>query len=204
MRTDPDLKRIEQRTYREYQKDGLMEVMLGINIILLGLFLFSSIFIFYIIIIFFSGYIVESIRKRFTYPRIGYVKLKEEEPKKEVPGALLFVLVIFAILVIVLLLIGDVKDSNQWLKWSPLFFGMILIGPTAYVAGRSGSYRYYGYGILAVSGGLFFSIMGYGQGFTPLILFLLFIGGCFTICGLVIFATFLTTNAVITEDSLDG
>ena len=204
MTQEIDLKELEKKAYRDSQQDGLMEVMMGLILITFGGFFYSPIFAFYILLIVFSGKIVEFVRRRHTYPRIGFVKFHRENPKDALTGVLLFE---FAVIVIIFTLIsisGDVADYSRWVNWAPLFFGMILVGPFAHAASRSGSVRYYGYAILSVILGLFFSLIEFGSGFTGLILYLVLIGGFLVLGGLVIFIRFLRKYPLPEKETHDG
>ena len=186
-----DLKAIEQKAYRDSQQDGLMELMMGLILMAFGGFFYSTVFVFYILLILFSGRIVESIRKRYTYPRIGFVKFPQENHKHNLTGVFLFEFAVIVIMFSLISLFGDVTDYSQWVKWSPLFFGMILVGPFAHVASKSGSIRYIGYATLSVILGGFFSVIEFGSGCTGLIRYLVFIGGFLVLSGVVIFICFL-------------
>ena len=186
-----DLPKIEKKAYRDSQQDGLMEVMMGLILMIFGGFFYSPIFAFYILLIIFSGKIVEFIRRRYTHPRIGFVKFQKENPKDALAGVFLFELAVIVIMFTLIFISGNVTDYSLWVKWSPLFFGMILVGPFAHAASRSGSVRYYGYAILSVILGIFFSLVEFGSGCTGLILYLVLIGGFLVLSGLVIFIRFL-------------
>ena len=186
-----NLKELERKAFRDSQQDGLMEIMMGIILLTFGGFFYSTIFVFYILLILFSGKIVEFFRNRYTYPRIGFVKLHQEKPKDALKGVFLFEFAVITIIFVLISFFGDVTNSSQWVKWSPLFFGMILVGPFAHAASKSGSVRYSGYAILSVTLGVFFSLIEFGSGCTGLILYLVFIGGFLFLCGLVILIRFL-------------
>ncbi len=191
MSTQIDLLKIEKKAYKDSQQDGLMEVMMGLILMTFGGFFYSPIFAFYILLIVFSGRIVEAIRRRYTYPRIGFVKFHRENPKDALTGVFLFELAVIVIMFTLISLFGNVKDYSQWVNWAPLFFGMILVGPFAHAQSRSGSVRYTGYAILSVVLGVFFSLIEFGSGCTGLILYLVLIGGFLVLSGLAIFIRFL-------------
>jgi hypothetical protein len=195
-----DLLEIEKKAYRDSQQDGLMEVMMGLILMTFGGFFYSPIFAFYILLIVFSGKIVESIRRRYTHPRIGFVKFHEENLKDALTGVFLFEFAVIVIIFTLISIFGDVKDYSQWVKWSPLFFGMILVGPFAHAASRSGSIRYAGYAILSVVLGVFFSLIEFGSGCAGLILYLVLIGAFLFLSGLVIFSQFLRKYPLPAED----
>jgi hypothetical protein len=186
-----DLLEIEKKAYHDSQQDGLIEVMMGLILMTFGGFFYSTIFAFYILLIVFSGKIVEFIRRRYTYPRIGFVKFHRENPKDAITGVLLFELAVIVIMFTLISIFGNVTDYFQWVDWSPLFFGMILVGPFAHAQYRSGSARYSGYAILSAVLGVFFSLIEFGSGCTGLILYLVLIGGFLVLSGLVVFIRFL-------------
>ena len=199
-----NLKEIEKKAYRDSQQDGLMEVMMGLILMTFGGFFYSPIFAFYILLIIFSGKIVEFIRRRYTHPRIGFVKFHEENPKDALTGVFLFEFAVIVIIFTLISIFGDVTDYSQWVKWSPLFFGMILVGPFAHAASRSGSIRYTGYAILSVVLGVFFSLTEFGSGCTGLILYLVLIGAFLFLGGLAIFSQFLRKYPIPAEGTPDA
>ena len=204
MTQEINLKEIEKNAYRDSQQDGLMEVMMGLILMTFGGFFYSPIFAFYILLIVFSGKIVEFVRRRYTCPRIGFVKFHRENPKDALAGVLLFELAVIVIMFTLISLFGNVTDYSQWVNWAPLFFGMILVGPFAHAASRSGSVRYYGYAILSVILGLFFSLIEFGSGCTGLMLYLVLIGVFLVLGGLVIFIRFLRKYPLPETEVRDG
>ncbi len=204
MTQEINLKELEKKAYRDSQQDGLMEVMMGLILMTFGGFFYSPIFAFYILLIVFSGKIVEFVRRRYTYPRIGVVKFREENPKDTLTGVLLFELAVIVIIFTLISISGDVTDYSLWVNWAPLFFGMILVGPFAHAASRSGSVRYYGYAILSVILGIFFSLVEFGYGYTGLTLYLVLIGGFLVLIGLVIFIRFLRKYRLPEKETYDG
>ena len=203
MTQEINLKEIEKKAYRDSQQDGLMEVMMGLILITFGGFFYSTVFAFYILLIVFSGKIVEFIRRRYTYPRIGFVKFHEENPKDALTGVFLFEFAVIVIIFTLISIFGNVKDYSQWVDWAPLFFGMILVGPFAHAASRSGSIRYTGYAILSVILGVFFSLIEFGSGCTGLILYLVFIGAFLFLGGLAIFTRFLRKYPLPAKEAPD-
>ena len=204
MSTQIDLPKIEKKAYKDSQQDGLMEVMMGLILMTFGGFFYSPIFAFYILLIVFSGRIVESVRRRYTYHRIGFVKFHRENPKDALTGVLLFELAVIVIIFTLISIFGNVKDYSQWVNWAPLFFGMIMVGPFAHAQSRSGSVRYTGYAILSVVLGVFFSLIEFGSGCTGLILYLILIGGFLVLSGLVIFIRFLRKYPLPKKEMHDG
>jgi hypothetical protein len=73
-----DLKEIERRAnYAAYQ-DGLMEIFMGLFLVIFGGALMTNVKLgvpFIVLVIFFGWPLIERIKKRYIYPRSGYVKL---------------------------------------------------------------------------------------------------------------------------------
>jgi hypothetical protein len=115
MTQEIDLKELEKKAYRDSQQDGLMEVMMGLILMTFGGFFYSPIFAFYILLIIFSGKIVEFVRRRYTYPRIGVVKFHRENPKDALTGVFLFELAVIVIMFTLISIFGNVTDySSGW------------------------------------------------------------------------------------------
>ena len=189
-----DLKDLERKAYKESQKDGLMEIMLGIILMAFGGFFYSVVFVFYIVLIIFAGHIVELIRRRHTYPRIGIVRLQKEEPKSSMKGVFYFLLCVFGIIAVLVYFSGDITDYRHWLTWFPLLFGLVLVGPLMYAQNKSGSHRFTVYAILALVMGAVFAIIEIGSAETDLMLYLVITGAVLIITGIGIFIHFLQTH----------
>jgi hypothetical protein len=190
MKQEINLKEIEQKAYRVSFQDGLVEIMLGILLISLGATFGSVLYVFAILIpIFLFPLFIEVIRKRYTYPRIGYAKLPMDDPKKTAKGIFGYTAVVLALMVICFLLLGKVKDAAAYKKWSPALMGILLVGGFLYAHGRSGSIRYIVFAVLAVVSGLLFSIMNF-EYYDGLIINFFVMGGIFIVTGSMLFILF--------------
>jgi len=190
MKQEINLKEIEQKAYRDSNQDGLMEIMIGILLTGLGATFGSILYVFAILIpIFLFPRFIEVIRKRYTYPRIGYVKLPTDDPKKTAKGIFGYTAVVFALMVICFLLLGKVKDAAAYKKWSPALMGVLLVGGFLYAHGKSGNIRYKVFAVLAVVSGLLFSIMSF-ESYDGLIINFFVMGGMFIVTGSILFTLF--------------
>ena len=128
MEQEVDLKEIEQKAFMDSQQDGLMELVMGICLLLMSTRLFSRVLIamFPLAMILFAP-VLNALRKRFTYPRIGYVKLVPDKPKDAITGIVLITLIIVAVMAVAFILFADVWDFALWLKWIPLWLSLIHI-----------------------------------------------------------------------------
>ncbi len=190
MKQEINLKDIEQKAYSDSNQDGLMEIMIGILLIGLGATLGSGLYVFAILVpIFLFPRFMEVIRKRYTYPRIGYVKLPQDDPKKTAKGMFGYMAVVLALMVICFLLFGKVKDAAAYKKWSPALMGVLLVGGFLYAHGKSGNIHYIVFAVLAVVSGLLFSIMNF-ESYDGLIINFFVMGGIFIVTGSILFTLF--------------
>lgn len=193
MKTNINWKDLERKTYRDVQQDGLGELLIGIGMILVAGIVLTPTFLkvlFYIPILLFSR-IGEAIRRRFTYPRIGYVKFQPENSKKVVGGIFLIIFVLLAIMALVFTLVGDVRDFDLWLQWFPAFCGTILVGLFLDMAGKTGSGRYYVFALLSVISGFSFSLIHFETATTGMAMYFLSMGAVLILTGGILFLWFL-------------
>lgn len=192
MESSLDIKKIEKKAYRESQQDGLMEFVMGICLLAMSTRLLSRVLIgmFPIAMILFSP-ILSAMRKRFTYPRTGYVKLVEDKPKDAITGITLVTLIIIAVLAVAFILFADVGDFGLWLKWVPLWAGVVLAIMFVSLAAKSATTRYYIFALWSLLYGLVLSILDFEPVETGTLLYFLAMGALLTPSGLVIFIRFL-------------
>lgn len=186
-----ELKQIEQKSFRFIGQDGLVEIMIGILLIAFGVTFGSGISVFPMLIaVFVFPRLLEAVRNRCTYPRIGYAKLPVDEPKKTVKGMFGYLAVVLAVMFICFLLLGRVRDVAAYRKWSPLLMGVLLVGGFLYAHSRSGSRRYIVFAVLSVVSGIFFSIMNF-ESYNGLIVNFFAMGAVFIVSGFTLFILFL-------------
>ena len=152
----------------------------------------------------FAKPVLTRIKSRFTYPRIGYIAFPEQEPKKLLGGMLVFTLGIVAIVALILVLTGDIGDAVRWYKWTPIFFGGLMLGPFIDLASRSGLPRYYVFMVLALASGVVFALLRFEGKLEGLSLHLLFLGIVIGIWGAILFVRFLRRHPLPTEETANG
>ncbi len=199
-----DVKKVEQRMWRASQQDGLMEVAIGILLAATALQIrVKGLTALWIAVLVFLAPGLEAIRKRVTYPRIGYVELVQEEPKKTLRGIGVYTIVVFVAMALAFAIFGDIGDWRLWSRWSPTLSGVLLSGGMIYAAGKSGAARYYAFMVLAVGLGIAFSIL-LTEPYINLTLYLLTLGGVFILGGGVTFIRFLRRYPLPTGEAADG
>jgi MFS family permease len=188
-----NLKEMEMTSWRYSMQDGLAEIFLGILLVVAGVLLSRDLpFGFFpLLFIILVKPLNDRIKKKFTYPRIGKVKLHEDEPKKTVVGIFLYMFVVAAIMAVAMFVIFREITSNLIYRSSPIFFALMLLGAMAYSHGKSGSKRFYVYAAIALVSAPIFSIVDFESKLAGLGYYLLFTGSIFTVIGLAIFVRFL-------------
>jgi hypothetical protein len=139
-----DLTKIERNIFRDYLQDGLPDILLGIYFLVIGLLLPSGLVgvVVALFVIFFAPLLLW-LKKRITYPRSGYVELRQGDPQS-LP---LFILVSFVVglvsLVLVLIVTDNITQPSQWYGWMPIFFGIFFGGSFLGLGVRVKLIRYY-------------------------------------------------------------
>jgi hypothetical protein len=204
---ETSLETVEQESYRELMQDGFTEILLGTIFLVLPAILlqpsFLSIFIVFYIIFMPQG--VEAIRRKYTYPRIGYVKLREDKAPKISLGIVVAVLLVFITIIAVLYLAStDVIDRFFILKWMPAVFGFIMWGPSLYLKDKTGQKLLYLPGILMSVTGVATSLADFLTAEVGTLLFMIGWGLFFMVFGLVRFLLFIRKYPILENPEDDS
>ena len=195
-----DLLEIERTTYRESMRDGLTEFLLGLVLIVVpGLMLesfFVPIFVVFYILFLPQGF--EAFRRRFTYSRTGYVKLREDQPPKLSLGVAVVVLLIFISIIAVFysLAIGVIDRYFIW-RCLPAVFGFIMWGPSLYLKDKTGQNRYYLLGTLMTVTGLAVTLAMFIPATYALTIYMLSWGLAFVVLGIIRFTLFVRKYPIV-------
>ena len=199
---ETNLKTVEQESYRELMQDGFSEILVGTIFLVLPAIFFQSSFlpIFVVFYIIFMPQGVEVIRKKYTYPRIGYVKLREDEAPKISLGIVVVVLLIFiTIIAVFYFAFIDVIDRFFVFKWMPAVFGFIMWGPSLYLKDKTGQKAYYLPGILMSVTGVATSLAAFITAEVGTSLFMICWGLAFIGLGLVRFLLFIRKYPILDD-----
>ena len=154
-----DLKRIERNVWRDYFLDGLADILLGAYLLMVGLFLVGDNAAFVVFPIIFYLPLLQALKKRFTYPRIGYVELRQGDPQP-LPAVILGSAVLGLVaLVAVLIAAGVLAQPALWYRWMPILFGIWLAGVFLGLGLRVGLLRYYVVAVVALASGPIFALL---------------------------------------------
>jgi hypothetical protein len=204
MAQEIDLKNIEQKTFRESQQDGLMELVMGICMLAISTRLFSRLFIFMMILpVFLFGPLLALMKRRFTHPRIGYVKLIPDKPKQVITGIFLVTLVVITLMAVAFFFFGNIWDFNLWMRWCPFWGGTVIAGMFGSLASKSGAARYYIFAGWSLLSGIVLSVIEFDVVETGTLLYFAVMGGLLIPFGLMQFIMFLRNHPKSGQEVLD-
>ena len=196
-----DIKNIERKSFRFIEQDGLTEIMMGVVLLALGLTFGSSLYsIVVLAAVFVMTPLLGILRKRFTYPRIGYAKLPTEDGKKIARGMFIYVIIIMVGLVVVLGILGGFRDVKLFRKFSPLLAALLLSGGFEYAYSKSASFRYRIYMLLTIAIGISFSLIKF-ENYDGVAAALILLGIILAASGAILFLTFMHKYPKASEQS---
>jgi len=157
---DIKLKEIQRKVYMSFFQDGLWDIFLGLFILGWGLTILTDAI--YLPGITFIGlyFAIWGVKKRLTYPRIGYVRFSAKRRRR--------ITTRFLILGVVVLLAGvmagvvwGIGARPQWLAdYFPLIFNGMLAAIVCFVAYWAKVNRFYLYAALIFLGAVFHLWLG--------------------------------------------
>jgi hypothetical protein len=161
-----DLERLERRARQVVESDGLVRLLAGIWLVAHGLFNYDHRHVWApILAIQVLLWSTESIRQRFTYPRIGYVRFR---PSKT------WIRVTAALVLIGAYAFAGVLDYSRFDWFAPAYLGVFLAIVVGIWAYRSGSWIDFVFaGLCLVSGlvGLRYTAQGADDGYVTAVQF---------------------------------
>jgi hypothetical protein len=177
-----------------------MDILLGVHL-LLAYFVIEYRLLLNLPLIVIGPVIIETIRKRTTYPRTGYAKLAKQGTTalRIVLTCIIGIILLAAVTAVIFLLIG-LPVQNNWqnvIKIAAVLFIPVIFGLLAH---EHGVYRWLIYGVLIGLGGLAFrSIAPHSIQF-----YFLGLGVVVTTIGVKIFLDFLKRNPIQPEEAADA
>ncbi|MHA2424077.1 MAG: hypothetical protein ACXAEF_04770 [Candidatus Thorarchaeota archaeon] len=205
--SDDDLKRLEQNAFRDSMKDGSTELLGGFLLLLAPIMFYQPSFIAFFVVFYIlllpQG--IERFRQKYTYPRIGYVKLRTSESDTDLkPFLLLLVISILITGIATYLFTGDIFNIYNWIPMFPLFFGVLMFGPSAYLVEKARSKAYWLLGILTTIAALIIiyltTIFPPTDVYDGIIAFTMFFGIALILGGAVKFLHFLRAYPVLDSE----
>jgi len=192
-----DLKEIERRANYAAFQDGLMEILMGLVLFFFGGAMASKGTLTPLIVfaIFFANPVLKRVKERFIFPRVGYVKLPQEE-QTDTKGigiaALVFVIFLLASLGISIWIMGADAGSDFWMTYIlPPFTGLMMaIGPF-WLGQTYGLVRGYVFAAIFLILGIVIPVFGFASGYDAVGLICTIQGIIILITGIIMFARFL-------------
>ncbi|MFX1252623.1 MAG: hypothetical protein ACFFCZ_13540 [Promethearchaeota archaeon] len=198
-----DLEKIEQQTFGESMIDGIAEILMGIILLSVPIIILHPYFVvFLVLFILFGMPVIDAIRERVTYPRIGRVELRTEEEPYDVKRAILtFLLFLVGIILVtgtaMFIIDGEILNPYLWYKWSPFLFGLLMFAPSLFLVEKTGKWYYYLFGLFSTVLGFLFSIVDFPDNFLGIFLFFLVLGVIALLIGIVKYIRFIRKYPVI-------
>jgi len=194
-----NLKEIQRQSWEQTSRDGLMEVAVGLVLLAFAVvWLNTALFVPFVAFLpFLSVPVMDRIRKRYTYPRIGRVKVPKQDPKMTV-GIFIYAIAALALVATSLYFVfGEGFTTAVWYRSMPMFAGLIMLGAFTYLRSKTGSQRYVAFAVLCVASAFVFSLQDFGASMMAnLTAYLSFIGCLFVLIGLATFITFVKRTPI--------
>jgi hypothetical protein len=185
-----EIDEIKRKTrYMNFQ-DGLMDIVLGVHLVL-TYFVIEYRLLLNIPWIVIGPVIVEAIRKRTTYPRIGYVRMANQGTTAfRILLVCMVGIVLLSVLTALIFLLLGLPVQNNW--HNVLKIAAVLLIPVIFglLAHEYKVYRWFVYGLLIGLGGLFVRAVAPQQ----IQYYFVILGVGVTLIGLRIFLDFLKNN----------
>lgn len=198
---------IQHQVYRTDYIDGFSSIFLGIILfitaVIINIGLVFMVLFFFVFILSFP--VSELLRKRFTYPRLGYFKVKSDSPRKILPSIVVFITVlIICSLIVILLFEGMSFTSIDDVFWTylPIFFGLTMFGLSLDITDKTGQKKYLGLGVSSILVGFFIVLLHFPKPKDGITLYLLLLGILLIVLGFVTFYRFIKHYPVISEDEV--
>jgi hypothetical protein len=200
-----DLKQVERNVLRDFFQDGLTDMLFGASFFFLGLILpqQGGLVVLPILLLAFSAPLTMGLKKHFTYPRTGYVALRQGDPGLVpwfVLGSLVLGLVAF---VAALITAGVIADPGQWYRWMPIFFGIWLAGIFLGLGLQVRLARYYVVAGVALASGPLAALLPLSGKLSNIGLFFAVLGAVILAWGVLAFVRFLRRYPLPAEGDVD-
>ncbi len=214
MSDNADILKLEQETYRYSMQDGLTEIFVGLGLIIVAWVIesqdiksygfFASPVIFILLIVFRTP-ILEKLRRKATYPRIGYVQVHQDEPSPPVMVVFFFAVAIVVVVPLALLVIpSDISFYDTLWKLSLVSIGIVMIAASFSLVEKTGDRRYFAFGFLGMTTGLIFALLEFEPPMAGPVLYLLGWGVVIILVGLTTFIRFIRKYPIIDPDEVEA
>lgn len=165
-----DTEMIEQQARAATYRDGLLELFAaGVLLIIGGMWFVSPalVGVAAALIVIFGWRVLERVKRRVTYPRIGYFQERADDPGTTARGMLIFIGGAIVLMVGVIALSGGLTEVAEWRRAAPLLSGISLTGGFWYLADRSRLVRHRVVAVFSVVSGILVWVFTSGETYQP-------------------------------------
>jgi hypothetical protein len=153
---------------------------------------------FYVIGLVMFPRVLEALKRRLTYPRLGTAVLHQEEPKPLIGGIFLFTLAAGVLVALVLALLGRLTTA-EWYRWLPVWIGLCLVGAMMHMYSKSGSPRFVVYAVVALGAGFAVGFLRLPGKMDNISVYLNCMGVLWVLSGSAVLLRFLRTHPIATD-----
>jgi hypothetical protein len=216
MSDNANILELEQETHRYSMQDGLAEIFLGLCLIIIagtieaddsslyGIFLDLIIYGIFFLLIAFRTPILEKLRRKVTYPRIGYVKVRQDEPSGLLMVVFVFVMMVFFAILLASFISPSDTSYDTACKYLPVSLGVMMILYSFALVEKTGDCWYFAFGLLTVTTGLIFALLEFEPPRAGPVLYLLGWGVVITLVSLTTFIRFIRKYPIIDPDEVEA
>jgi hypothetical protein len=196
---DPtDLDGIARTAHRDTQRDGLTEIVIGVFLFIVALATGRPAFYWtYLVGILVLGRGLRWLKARYTYQRIGFAELPDEDPSTFRWGVLSWMLGVFGVVAAGFAISGDLTNNLAWRQWSPALAGLLFMGGFLYLGSRSGLARQYAYALISPALGVLLATRTFVEPYQGVRVWALVMALLLLTIGGIVFLRFLRDNPVI-------
>jgi hypothetical protein len=201
-----DVASIEERARTAGYRDGLIELFAATVLVVIAIMWVASpglVGIAAAFIVLYGWKVVERVKERLTYPRIGYFQERPEAPDTTARGMLIFMAFSFALMIIAVVITGGISDAASWRRAAPIMSGISLAGGFWYMGDRSSFVRHKVIAVYSVVTGVLLWLVGTGESYETIVWHLLAVAAPLAALGTWGLVHFLRTHPV-QDASSDG
>ncbi len=171
-----DVADVERRARTAGYQDGLIELFAAfvlLSIALMWIVTPALIGIVAALIVLYGWRVVERVKQRVTYPRIGYFQERPDAPDTTARGMLTFLAISLGLMVGAVVVSGDIGDASEWRRAAPVMSGISLAGGFWYTADRSGFLRHRVVAVYSAATGVLLWLIATGESYEGVVWHLL-------------------------------
>lgn len=194
-----DIGGIDRRARTAGYRDGLLEIFAALVLLTIALaWVVNPGFVGIVaaFIVLYGWKVVDRVKQRVTYPRIGYYRERAEEPKSTARGMLLFMGGAFLLMIIAIVTTGSISDSADWRRAAPLLSGISLAAGFWYAGDNSGLLRHRFIAAWALVSGALLWLFGSGEDYSGVVWHLLGLAAPLAVLGIWGLQRFMRTHPI--------